>query len=507
MSSTPLRRPRATIATASIALGAILTTVAMLSGCGLLAPRAISTIGEVEFNTPLPIPPLATPSVDEDGTRRFALDAQWGTREFRPGIATKTGGFNGPYLGPTIVADRGDHVAIDVTNSLDEPTTVHWHGMHLPAAMDGGPHQLVEPGQAWHPTWTIDQPAATLWYHPHPHGETQRQVGMGMAGLVLLHDDVERALPLPRDYGIDDVPVIVQDVQFDKGGAILFEDSEFAGTLGDTLLVNGVIGPFYDVTTDVVRLRLLNASTARTYDFSFDDGRELTMVASDGGLLELPLTLDSVRVSPGERVEVLVSMTAGDTAVLQSRTPDLGALFVGAGGAHDSFDVLQLRASESLETRGTIPATLAQIDRLHASEASAERTFTLTGTQINDREMDLSRVDEVVTVDTTEIWNVTNSMAAPHSFHIHDVQFQVLTIDDRPPPPELAGSKDTIYLLPNIRYRLIMRFEDYADPATPYMYHCHLLRHEDSGMMGQFVVVEPGQRPAETIKGDSHDHH
>jgi bilirubin oxidase len=125
--------------------------------------------------------------------------------------------------------------------------------------------------------------------------------------------------------------------------------------------------------------------------------------------------------------------------------------------------------------------------------------------------MAMDHIDEVVELGSTEIWKVTNNMAFPHNFHVHDVQFQVLSIAGAAPPPELAGWKDTVYLRPNSEYRLIMRFDDYSDPDHPYMYHCHLLRHEDSGMMGQFLVLRPGQSvPAVwttgTMESDHHEH-
>jgi suppressor of ftsI len=252
---------------------------------------------------------------------------------------------------------------------------------------------------------------------------------------------------------------------------------------------------------------LLNASAARVYDFTFADHRDFDLIATDGGLLTAPDTTDHLQLSPGERGEILVSMSPGERVVLQSTPPDLGvdpgSAFANAGT--DSFDVLQLRASASLTEVGTIPATLAPIERFTEPEATAERSFTLDGTEINGADMEMGRIDEVVTLGSVEIWNVKNDMGAPHSFHVHDVQFQVLSIDGAPPPPELAGWKDTVYLRPNVQYRLIMQFTDYSDPDHPYMYHCHLLAHEDSGMMGQFVVVKPGQRPG-TIQGDDHDH-
>ncbi|MGO1803006.1 MAG: multicopper oxidase domain-containing protein, partial [Microbacteriaceae bacterium] len=134
----------------------------------------------------------------------------------------------------------------------------------------------------------------------------------------------------------------------------------------------------------------------------------------------------------------------------------------------------------------------------------------LNGREINGEEMDMNRIDEVVHVGDTEVWEVRSTQPIPHSFHIHDVQFRVLSVDGQAPPPELAGPKDTIYLEPNRAYRLLVRFEDYADPTMPYMYHCHMLLHEDEGMMGQFVVIEPGdedevavpERPAHVDDSD-----
>ena len=482
-----------------------LTTV--LSGCSTGTPT-VDTIGSVAFDTPLRIPPLAESTTDAEGRRTFALAAEEGETEFTPQTPTTTAGYNGSYLGPTIVAERGDDVRIALSNTLDEPTTVHWHGMHLPAKADGGPHQPVAPGDDWAPRWTIDQPAATLWYHPHPHGQTEKQVGRGLAGMFIVRDPAEAALALPREYGVDDIPVIVQDVRFDGDGQFVSDTRDYVGPMGDRLLVNGTLGPRLDVTSDVVRLRLLNASPARIYNFVLDDGRALALIGTDGGLLERPFETPSVQLSPGERAEVLVRMAPGESVRLQSRDVDLGANGLGgANGGGDAFDVLEIVASEALNSVATVPAELVPLPRLDDADATAERRFVLDGKQINQEGMDLSRIDEVVTLGATEVWDVRNNMAQPHSFHVHDVQFQVLSIAGNPPPPQLAGWKDTILLRPNTDHRIIMRFTDYADPNTPYMYHCHLLQHEDQGMMGQFVVVEPGQRAGTIDPGETHDQH
>lgn len=474
---------------------AALALVLALAGCGMV-PGSVTPVDETEFTNELAIPPLA-PSRVVDGTRVFELTAQEGTTEFRPGVATETWGFNGSYLGPTLRAERGERVAVEFTNELGEPTSVHWHGMHLPAAMDGGPHQEVEPGATWRPTWEIDQPAASLWYHPHPHGVTEEHVYRGLAGMFLLDDDASRAAALPQEYGVDDVPVIVQDKVFDDDGQLELEDNgSEPGTLGGTVLANGTVGAYHEVTTERVRLRLLNGSTARTYQLGFED-RDLQLVASDGGLLDAPVTLDRVRLAPGERAEVVVEVEPGETTHLHSFEADLGGVVVPfAMGGNDAFDVLELRAADELTPSpepAWEPSVHAAQDALHEDEAAVTRTFELDDRQINGRRMDMGRIDEVVAEGDTEIWEVRSIVPMPHSFHVHDVQFRVLTVDGDAPPPELAGPKDTVYLEPNRTYRLLMRFDDYTDPDVPYMFHCHMLLHEDEGMMGQFVVVGPGQ--------------
>ena len=242
---------------------------------------------------------------------RFDLDVRAGATQFRDGVATETWGVDGTYLGPTLRAARGDDVEIAVHNGADAVTTMRWHGMHLPASMDGGPHQEVAPGETWRPTWTIDQPASTLWYHPHPHGRTAEHVDRGVAGVLIVDDEEEADLDLPRTYGVDDLPVIVQDRNFDG-------DNQFGGAgRGDELSGQRDVRPVVDVADERVRLRLLNGSNARFFDFGFVDGRSFEVIASDGGLLRLPVTVDRVPLSPGERSRSLSPSSRGGGGAAQ----------------------------------------------------------------------------------------------------------------------------------------------------------------------------------------------
>jgi FtsP/CotA-like multicopper oxidase with cupredoxin domain len=506
-SATPRRRRRRRLIITLIAIPLAVIALLVAAGGIWFATNAVRktppAAGTIDFGAPLAVPPLA-PSRVENGVRVFELTAQEGRSSMVPQGETPTLGYDGAYLGPTLVAEKGEQVRVDVTNGLAEPTTVHWHGMHLPAAMDGGPYSPIAAGGTWQPAWTVDQPAATLWYHPHLHGRTQEQVDAGLAGMFLVRDDAEAALALPREYGVDDLPVIVQDRSFSSDGSFAGGlGMQFDGVLGDTILVNGTVAPYFDVTTERVRLRLLNGSSARMYDFAFADGREFSLIGTDGGLLEAPVTATDIPLSPGERAEVVVSMEPGERVVLRSQAPD-PALNAGSAG----FDVMELRAAASLADSPDVPSRLASLPTADASSAAAERDFVMSGHDINDREMDLDRVDVVATVDTSEVWTVRNNNPLPHSFHVHDTQFRVLSVDGAPPPARLAGFKDTIALEHDREYRLLVRFDDYADPTTPYMYHCHLLWHEDQGMMGQFLVVEPGQQPdLKRPEGDTDDRH
>lgn len=455
------------------------------------------------------VPPLATSTV-VDGRRMFDLTVQAGQRDLGGAAPTPTWGVNGDHLGPTLRLRRGEHVQVDVSNQVDEITTLHWHGMHLPARMDGGPHQPVAPGATWRLDWVVEQPAATLWYHPHPHGDSGRHVYRGVAGMVIIDDEDSDGLGLPDTYGVDDVPVIITDVSLDARGRLDEGTRPFAflGIVGERLLANGTPGAFHDVSTEMVRLRVLNACTTRSHALVLADPdggtRDYTLVGTDGGLLAAPRTVDEVVLSPGERVELVVRMAPGVTSTLRSVPMDLGldpwnARLV---GAHDTHDVLQLRAADSLRPSHAMRERLTDPVTVPTDDDTPVRRFELLGNRINGRTMDHHRIDEVIEAGSTEIWEVTNDDGSPHNFHVHDVQFAVL--DPAPEEPTHTGWKDTVYVRPGETLRLAMRFGEHIDHETPYMFHCHLLLHENTGMMGQFVVVEPGQAAsaAVTVRSD-----
>lgn len=491
---------RAPVPVARPARGASLMVAALLAlaGAGLTgcANPVNSPVTEDPVTRALAIPPLDD-GTDVAGVRTYDLSVQSGTTDFGQVAPTATYGVNQSYLGPTLRMTTGDAVRMQVSNQLPEATTLHWHGMHVPAEMDGGPHQLLAPRETWSPEWQVRQPSGTLWYHSHPHGQTADQVYRGVAGMILVADPTGGP-DLPDTYGTDDIPVIVQDKTFDADGQLVFDQQgpSSTGFLGGTVMVNGTIGAYVDVTSTRTRLRLLNASTARIYKLGFADDRDFALVGTDGGLLGAPVALQRIQLSPGERADIVVEMAPGEVVELRNSTPDFGGR-VGSNSRFGTGDyrVLELRAADSLRESPDVPTTLAQFTAIPEAAADHTRSFTINAQIINRRPVDMGRLDEVVALDATEVWVLRNRDPQPHNFHVHTVQFQVLDIDGAPPPAELGGWKDTVYLPPGSEVRIIASFTDYADPTWPYMYHCHLLWHEDSGLMGQFVVVGPGQTP------------
>ncbi|AKF26966.1 copper oxidase [[Brevibacterium] flavum] len=452
----------------------------------------------------LPIPP-ADLGTREGSSVHFALEAQTGESQILPDVTTKTWGFNGTHLGPTLVVKKGDDVHVDVTNNLDEMTTVHWHGMKLPAIADGGPHSPIGSGQTWSPTWTVANDAATLWYHPHTHGLTGLHAYRGLAGMIIVEDEATDKLDLPHDYGVDDIPLVLMDHRFLEDGSLDEEDLPDLGLLGDTPTANGITNAHFDATTRRVRFRVLNGSNMRFYNLAFSDKRTFQVIASDSGLLDEPQDRTTLAIGPGERWEIVVDLEPGEDVTLESvgfednyGVPD--DEFVPDFGMSDSFQLLTITGpSDDAAQASALPGVLVKSTEPDVIDAT-ERTFIMNTFSINDLQMDMQRVDVVIDHDQPEVWIVTNDNSDwPHNFHVHDARFKVLKFEGTDVELFNDGWKDTVGLPPGATATLAVEFGYYPDPQWPYMYHCHMLYHEDQGMMGQFVIVEPGDEPAAVL--------
>jgi len=395
--------------TAVITLGVLVVGLLVAGGVAvrLYGDALRSNVGELAFRNRLRIPPLLEGRADDQG-RTFDLGVATGQTEFVAGMSADTWGVNGSYLGPTLRARVGEEVRVNVTNRLPETTTIHWHGMHLPAAMDGGPHQPIAPGATWSPSWRVDQPAATLWYHAHPDGHTGEQVYRGVAGLFLLDDPAQPA-GLPGSYGVDDIPLVIQDKRFTGDGQLDAGHPRFSpvGVLGDEILVNGTHDPYLEVTTTRVRFRALNASNGRTYDLGLSDDRPFSVVAGDAGLLPAPHPVRRLRLAPSERAEVVVDVTPGDDVLLRGFPTGLGAgrLPDRFAGGDDTFDLLRLTAADQLEASPALPERLPAPPPVAVPPTAPAQEFRFNhASRINGRAYDPDRVDFAVAPGSTEVW-------------------------------------------------------------------------------------------------------
>ena len=439
----------------------------------------------------------------------FNLNIKDTFKQFLPGNQTITGGINGNFWGPTLFFNQGDTVHMNVQSYLNDSTTLHWHGMHLPAVMDGGPHQIIPPGTLWQPYWKVTNQAATFWYHPHLHTMTEEQMSKGIGGFIIVRDAAEAALALPRTYGVDDIPLALTSRKFDASNAIDYTSSHY----GDTPVVNGTLHPQVTLPKQYVRLRILNAEMERAYNLGFSDNRTFYIIGNDGGLLNAPVSATRIKLAVGERAEIMVNL--GSDAIGSSFdlvAYNAGQEFGFGGGEPNTtgtfgsllnnrnFNVLHIVVGAT--TTGAItavPSALVSNTYYTAADATVSRTLLVTdgnpgpaSTPFNfDHTVyNFNTINKTVHLNDVEKWTVINSNVFGHSFHIHDVEFKILSRSSHPVGAYESGWKDTYYLQVNATVTFVAKFDDYADPIHPVMYHGHFAPHEDGGMMQQFVVVD-----------------
>ncbi|MCQ6309177.1 multicopper oxidase CueO [Citrobacter freundii] len=505
----------------------------------------------------LPIPDLLT----ADASNRMQLVVQAGKSSFAGKTAT-TWGYNGNLLGPAVKLNKGQSVTVDIHNQLAEETTLHWHGLEIPGEVDGGPQGIIPAGGKRSVTFTPDQRAATCWFHPHQHGKTGRQVAMGLAGLVLIEDEEIRKLMLPKQWGIDDVPVIIQDKQFSADGQVDYQldiMTAAVGWFGDTLLTNGAIYPQHAAPRGWLRLRLLNGCNARSLNIAASDNRPLYVIASDGGLLAEPVKVTELPMLMGERFEVLVDVSDGKAFDLVTLpVSQMGMAIAPFDKPHPVMRVLPLLITAS----GTLPDSLTSMPSLPSLEGLTVRKLQLSmdpmldmmgmqmlmkkyggqamagmdhgkmmghmnndnmghgnmnhgnmnhgemgnmqhgdmgnmkhGTfdfhnanRINGQAFDMNKPMFAAAKGQHERWVISGQGDMMlHPFHIHGTQFRILSENGKAPAAHRAGWKDTVRVEGGVS-EVLVKFDHDAPKEHAYMAHCHLLEHEDTGMMLGFTV-------------------
>jgi bilirubin oxidase len=416
----------------------------------------------------------------------------------RPGSPTDAYAYDGSVPGPTLEVREGDRVVIHFRNALPEPTTIHWHGLHIPARMDGSPLSPIPAGGRFDYAFTIPLgTAGTYWDHPHPDARSGYQIAMGLFGAIVVRarDDPLAAIP--------ERLLILSDNRFHPDGSVDFPEprsldgmrDEVNGREGDVLLVNGQVAPVIPIRSGQVhRWRVVNVAAARVFRLALA-GHTLLHVGSDGGLFARPVAVDHVDVANSERVELLVRGTGapGDRAALQTLPYDRYVPQTRPAGWDSTRALLTLAYARAPRVRGAaIPATLRPVPALDTSAATATRVLVLSQGLINGHAMDMARVDVHAPLGATEIWRLENVVGMDHPFHLHGFRFQVLDRDGvREPFPSW---KDVVNVRKHETVRIIVRYDDF--PGL-WMFHCHILDHEDRGMMGVLEVDPPsrGQGP------------
>jgi blue copper oxidase len=371
--------------------------------------------------------------------------------------------YNGLMPGPTFRIDRGGSARFTLKNGLPEPTITHWHGMVVDHANDGHPMEAVPPGGTYSYSFPVNQRAALNWYHPHPHMMTGEQVALGLAGAFVVNDAEEAALGLPS--GAYEVPLVLRDTTLDRSGNMLYKPRS-GGFEGQIPLVNGTRDPYLGVDTALYRFRILGGSNARIFRLALSNGAPFTLIGNDGGLLASSVSVATIDLAPGERLDVLVdfrSATVGTSVMLR----DLLA----------GWDLLEFRVVRQVSVPGTIPSSLSSIAPLTGPVRT--RTFSFDGmSKINGLEYDMNRIDLQVPFGDVERWRFITNGNAPHPVHVHGASFQVVSRTGgrgRLFPWE-RGWEDTVLLNDRESVEVLIRFAAYRGE---YLIHCHKLEHED----------------------------
>ncbi|APT18323.1 multicopper oxidase [Amylolactobacillus amylotrophicus DSM 20534] len=442
---------------------------------------------------PLAIPPLLEPDQETATDAYYTVEAQAGETQILPGAKTKTWGYNASLLGKTIVYHVGKHNHVTLKNSLPELTTFHWHGLGVSGPyIDGGCHAPVYPGEESKIEFTLHQPAATTWLHAHPCPSTAEQVWHGLATMVIVKDEHEESLPLPRNYGVDDIPLVLQDRRFHENNQWDYrEDYDPDGVQGPTALINGTVNPYFDVTTQKLRLRILDGANRREWRLHFSDNLEFTQIAGDSSLLPEPVKFTKLMLTCAERAEIIVDFKdykEGDVVTLFS----------------DDVPIVRFRIHDFTPDNTVVPDKLIDLPKEEADPDLPVRAILMSGmdeeVMLNGKKFNMQRIDATQPVGKAQYWDITNSNdmvgGMVHPFHVHGTEFLVISRNGHEPYANEHGYKDTVGVNPGETVRILVRFAQ----TGVYMYHCHIIEHEDGGMMAQIQSYDPAEKELKKYK-------
>lgn len=430
--------------------------------------------------------------------RLTASEFNW---EIAPGKTIKAWGFNKQLPGPILRANIGDTLIVRVTNNLKEATTIHWHGICLPASMDGtdGVQKPIEPGEVFEYRFVVPD-AGTFWYHAHTNETVQME--RGMYGALIIDGETDPVVDGEKIFMIDDMK-LDENNEFTKPSWFLPRMVErHDGRQGNTLLLNGKENLVINMNGgQTERWRFINSSSAR-YFLLHLGGKSFKIIATDGGLLEHPIEVTEVLITPGERMDIAIGpFTEGETFAIESLAYNRMTFLKAKRDAFATVKVV-----ESRPTKTYIPERLRTIEPLAKQDAAITRKIKLSvdprirygkDFRIND----LTHVnDKPVMVGELQVWEVANTSRMDHPFHLHGFFFQV--IEENGKAPAYRAWKDTYNLTPRSKIKIAWM----PDNRTgTWMYHCHIIEHHAAGMMATFDVID-GSKPYEE-KPPTHTHH
>ncbi len=469
----------------TLAAGALLTIPKPLQ---LFANESRSAVLTQLAGNPLRFPPAFT----NGGTMTLANSVV----QVYPSQNTNVIAINGSYPSPSVIIQKGQTFTANFVNNLAEPTTIHWHGLSVPEVMDGHPKDAVAPGGSKTYTFPVINRAGTYFYHSHGDMVTAKEVYKGFAGFFIVTDPAEN-FNLPS--GAYDVPLCIQDRRFADIPEFTYNPGSpemTYGYLGDRVLVNGTPDAYFEVGKTLYRFRLLNGSNARVYKIAFSDNRSFNIIATDGGLKDTPVSATSFMLSPGERVEILVSFSSdniGSNVTLQSQAFTANGTLPYKQGI--ALDILRFDVTNNNSSGGVVPAAFNPIAYYNPADVTYTRPFVLTMSgshpmhKINGLTFDINRIDWEIPLYSLEEWKITNNTADIHPMHAHGMQWQLLARNGNTNlPANDKGWKDTIMVNSLETVRILVKFTDYKGE---YLFHCHNLEHEDDGMMLNFKVIDP----------------
>lgn len=460
--------------------------LAVLQGCGGGEHNTSSASNVVVPTGGTWVPPTTLVNTSSVPNQFAAnLSAKAAFAQVAQGAATAVWAYNGISPGPMIEVTEGDSVDISFSNQLSQSSSIHWHGLPVPASEDGNPMDTVAAGSARNYRYTLPLGCSgTYWFHPHPHQTTHQQVYMGLAGAFIVRAKND---PLA---GIADRVMMVTCMRLDANNQMSpnTEMDFMNGREGDQLLINGIKQPKLAVAPgSVERWRVINATNANYLRLSLA-GHDLIVVAYGGPLIETPQAVSEVLLAPGQRVEVLVKVSnvTGQSFQFRSLAYDRNAMM----NTPVTRDLMTMSTSGTPVSPIAIPTTLYVTPQLpspvRTQMLSLEEGMMGDSFRINGKTFDAARVDLITTLNDVEDWLITNRGTMDHPFHIHGTLFQLIDSSrgDTTPPLTYRAWIDTINIRPNETVRVRIQ----QTQLGKRMFHCHILEHEDQGMMGVLDV-------------------